>query len=434
MKKKGRVLIISYYWPPSGGSGVQRWLKFAKYLPSNGWETVVFTPENPDFDIADISLEKDIPGAVNIIKHRIIEPYSVLNFFGKGKANAGVGSGPKAKKNKTLFSRIMLWIRGNVFIPDPRILWVRPATKVIFNYLQENPVDVVVSTGPPHSMHLIAKKVKNRFDIPWIADFRDPLSAMDVYDEYLMTQRSRKKLMQVEQEILNECDIVLSVTPSLDEMLLSFDKSKLRVITNGYDETDFQQSTVNKESKTFRLLHAGTLGAVRNPIGLWDALESLSNERRDLLELLKIDFVGNVSPEIIDLVKSSSNLNRMVSFLGYMSRAELGKHYTNTDALLLAIHSSAVGKVSIPGKVFEYMASGKPILGLGAVNSDASKVINKSKTGSFFEYLDAEGIKNELVKLYESKGKYNFDSEAIKQYSRESLTQELSDLLEEVSG
>ncbi|MBE9481851.1 MAG: glycosyl transferase family 1, partial [Bacteroidetes bacterium] len=170
-----KVLIITYYWPPSGGAGVQRWLKFVKYLREFGWEPIVYTPENPEAPDIDNSLEKDIPDNLTVIKRKIWEPYTAYKkFIGQEKEqkiNAGFLSENKKPK---LSENISVWIRGNFFIPDARKFWIKPSVKFLTNYLKNNPVDAMISSGPPHSMHMIALGLKQRLGIPWLADFRDP--------------------------------------------------------------------------------------------------------------------------------------------------------------------------------------------------------------------------------------------------------------------
>ena len=169
-----RVLVITYYWPPVGGSGVQRWVKFAKYLPTEGWQPVIYTPKNPDLASIDESLLEDIPAEAEILKKNICEPYSIYRKLTGSKGQIKVEANPGNGGKGSFMKKISLWIRGNFFMPDPRCLWIRPSVRFLKKYLKEHPVDVIVSTGPPQSMHLIARKVSLATGIPWVADFRDP--------------------------------------------------------------------------------------------------------------------------------------------------------------------------------------------------------------------------------------------------------------------
>ena len=199
-----RVLVISYYWPPSGGSGVQRWVKFAKYLPSEGWQPVIYTPSNPEYTAVDHSLEADIPAQAEIIRRPILEPYGIYRaLMGKGAsvdiksltAGAREGEVTEISSGKKSFKqRLSLWIRGNLFVPDPRVTWLRPSVRFLCKYLKEHPVDVIVTTGPPQSMHLIGEKVHAKTGIPWIADFRDPWTQMYYLKHLPLTRCSWNKL------------------------------------------------------------------------------------------------------------------------------------------------------------------------------------------------------------------------------------------------
>jgi hypothetical protein len=183
-----KVLIITYYWPPSGGAGVQRWLKFSKYLRDYDWEPVIYTPENPEAPAIDNSLEKDIPMGIKVIKRPITEPYLAYKRFVGMKLDEKVNAGFLQEKEKPgLLEGIAVWLRGNLFIPDARRFWIRPSAKYLVNYLKAHPVDAIVSTGPPHSMHLIALQVYKKLNIPWLADFRDPWTGIDFYHQLKLT-------------------------------------------------------------------------------------------------------------------------------------------------------------------------------------------------------------------------------------------------------
>ena len=209
-----KVLIITYYWPPSAGSGVQRWLKFTKYLPLNGWEPIVYTPSNPSFDIVDQGLNQEIGKDVRVIKKKILEPYSLVNLLGKkSKMNTGLVS----TKKKGFKSRALDYIRGNYFIPDPRRFWIRPSVKRLSKLIKEENIEIVITTGPPHSMHLIGLGLKRKLKIKWIADFRDPFSKLDFLDTYNISKKNRQKYYQLETDILNNADRVMATSYSMHE-------------------------------------------------------------------------------------------------------------------------------------------------------------------------------------------------------------------------
>lgn len=233
-----RVLVIAYYWPPSGGSGVQRWVKFVKYLPAEGWEPVVFAPLNADYPSLDPSFEAEVPASVEVLRGRIWEPYAAYRKLlgGKGASTqvTEISSGKKTWKQK-----LSLWIRANLFVPDPRVGWVKPSVKTLKAYLAEHPVDVIITTGPPHSVHLIGQRLHKELGTPWIPDFRDPWSRM-YYLKYLpMTGRTWRRLRSQEQAVLDECSTVLACTPQVQEEFRAQTQTPVACITNGFDEEDF---------------------------------------------------------------------------------------------------------------------------------------------------------------------------------------------------
>ena len=276
---KKRVLIISYYWPPSAGSGVQRWLKFSKFLPEHGYEPHVYTPLNPSFDLRDEELLADVSDQVVVVKRKITEPYALFKLFGgKKKGNTGLVN---SDKKKSKFDQWSSWIRGNLFIPDPRVFWVKPSVKFLSQYVKEHRIDVVITTGPPHSMHLIGQGVKERTGIRWVVDMRDPFSKLDFLDTYSITDKNKKKYAKMEQDILNQCDHVLATSSSMPELLMPFDKNKFTCITNGFDPDDFPEKPASINREQFVVYHAGLLNSVRNPVQLWQAIRELLSENPD---------------------------------------------------------------------------------------------------------------------------------------------------------
>ena len=275
-----RVLVITYYWPPSGGSGVQRWVKFAKYLPQEGWQPVIYTPENPEYTAIDHTLEAEIPHEAEIVRRPITEPYDIYRkLMGKGASTdmktltAGASKGEVTEISsgkKTFKQRLSLWIRGNLFVPDPRVGWVRPSVRFLKKYLAEQPVDVIVTTGPPHSMHLIGQRLHKELGIPWIPDFRDPWTRMYYLKHLPMTRRTWRRLRAMEQSVLDECSTVLAVTPLVQEEFQAQTKTPVAMITNGYDGGDFDQPV--EPDGLFNIVHTGLFAADGNPLNLWKAL------------------------------------------------------------------------------------------------------------------------------------------------------------------
>jgi len=418
-----KVLIITYYWPPAGGSGVQRWLKFTKYLPKYNWQPIVYTPENPYFEVKDQALLNDVPSEAEIYKTPIWEPYALKDkLFGKGSKSqsAGVITNKKSLKNK-----VLNWVRGNVFIPDPKIYWVKPSVKALLKKIQEEEIDHIVTTGPPHSMHLIGFGLKKAMpNLKWIADFRDPWSELDLLNEFQLNNSSRKKHKDLEMEVLQTADVTLTVSETWVEDLKRLGGNRVELITNGYDTTDFELKP--KTNDKFIIGHYGLLNHLRNPENLWKSLDNLCEENKAFNSKLEIHLSGNIDVEVIAEIESHSCLKGKVKQLGYLSHAQVLEQYNQADVLLLLLFNSKSGVGNYPGKIFEYFAAKKPILAFGPINSDAERLIKKSNTGKYFSYDDSN-LKIDILELFNNPN--NFDFENMESFSREKLTYDLANLL-----
>ena len=354
-----RVLIITYYWPPTAGSGVQRWLKMSKYLPQYGWQPVIYTPENPEAGMTDESLLRDIAPEAEVIKRPILEPYAVFNILtGKkkgGKSNGNSGGTAvnpiNAVGHKSPLMRLSLWLRANVFVPDPRCLWIRPSVKFLKQYLREHPVNAIVSTGPPHSMHLIARALHRSTGIPWTADFRDPWTRIFYFKHLPLTRRSRKRYAAMELSVLREADHVVAVT---DNMVRDFldelgpgqqDKGKFHVIENGYDEADFTGITAAELPAGFNLVHTGLFSAEGNPRRLWKVLAELCRDLPGFGRDLHLTFAGKTDPEILAAVREAGLGDRLTD-RGYIPHHEANRLQKAADLLLLPLREEALTAAS----------------------------------------------------------------------------------------
>jgi len=418
-----KVIIITYYWPPAGGSGVQRWLKFTKYLPKYNWQPIIYTPENPYFEVQDEALLSDIPDEAEIWKTPIWEPYALKDkLFGKGgkSQSAGVVSNKKSLKNK-----VLNWVRGNVFIPDPKIYWVKPSVKVLLKKIQKEGIEHIITTGPPHSMHLIGLGLKKAMpNLKWIADFRDPWSELDLLDEFHLSNNSRKKHKDLEREVLQTADVVLTVSEAWVEDLKRLGGNRVELITNGYDTTDFELKP--KTNDKFIIGHYGLLNHLRNPKNLWKVLANLCEENNKFNSKLEIHLSGNIDGEVLAEIESFSYLKGKVKQLGYLSHSQVLEQYNQADVLLLLLFNSNSGVGNYPGKIFEYFAAKKPILAFGPISSDAERLIEKTNTGKYFSY-DDENLNIDILDLFNNPN--NFDFENMEGFSREKLTYDLANLL-----
>lgn len=421
-----KVLIITYYWPPSGGSGVQRWLKFSKYLPENGWKPYIFTPDSPSFDVKDEDLLTDINEEIELWKTPIWEPYSLKDkLFGKSESsNAGVIQNKYSTKNK-----IMNWVRGNLFIPDPKVFWVKPSIKLLNKKIKEEGITHVVSTGPPHSMHLIALGLKKQNpDLKWVADFRDPWTELDLLNDFHLTKKSRRIYRKLEQEVLSISDVCLTVSETWVESFKVLGSRNVKLITNGFDEDDF--AVKEKENDKFIIGHFGLLNHLRNPKNLWKILHDLCDQNPDFNEKLEIRLSGNIDTEVLQNITQYFHLKNKVKVLGYLSHKEVLREYNESSVLLLLLFNSESGIGNYPGKIFEYFAAKRPILGFGPKESDTQKLMEKTKSGIYHDYTDVN-LKESIISLFENKEEF-INSDKFNNFTRKKLTQQLSDLLDKM--
>jgi glycosyltransferase involved in cell wall biosynthesis len=429
-----KVLIISYYWPPSGGAGVQRWLKFVKYLRDFGWEPIVYTPENPESPETDESLFKDIPENLTILKNRIWEPYlAYKRFMGRGRDEKIQAAFLNEKKSNHLAENISVWIRGNFFIPDARKFWIKPSVRFLEKYLDKNPVDLLVSTGPPHSMHRIGQMVAGKLNLPWIADFRDPWTDIDFYNDLRLSKWADRKHHKLEREILESASAVITISSSMAEAFNIIYKRKYDVITNGFDADDIIPSTNLIIDKKFSIAHIGSLVSSRNPLVLWEALKSIVDLDSDFRNDLEIKFVGRVDISVLNSVEKYG-LTGFINKIEYLPHAEVIQVQQKSQVLLLLINQTPNSKSILTGKFFEYLAARRPILCVGPTNGDAAAIMKETNSGLMADFKDVQTIKENILtyyKLYKS-GKLLSESRNIEKYSRKELTKSLSEIMNRI--
>ena len=438
-----RVLVVTYYWPPSGGSGVQRWVKFAKYLPEEGWQPVIYTPENPEYTAIDHTLESEIPAAAEIIRRPITEPYNLYRkLMGKGAstdmktltAGASGGAVTEISSGKKSFKqRLSLWIRGNLFVPDPRVGWVKPSVRFLKKYLVEHPVDVIVTTGPPHSMHLIGQRLHKKLGLPWIPDFRDPWSRMYYLKHLPMSARTWRRLRSMEQSVLDDCSTVLAVTPLVQEEFQAQTKTPVAMITNGYDGGDFEQ--VVEPDGFFNIVHTGLFAADGNPLNLWKALGVKAWADPDFKAALRLRLVGKVDREVYDAIEEAGLKNNLVD-LGYRDHLAAVREQLAATVLVLPLRNDPEYRPILPGKLFEYLASRRPILGIGQEDGAMARVLADTGAGVTAGWDNLEAVRDFIDKAWEQfkAGGVPPVQGDIARFSRRSLTRELAALLERVSN
>ncbi|MEI7595141.1 MAG: glycosyl transferase family 1 [Bacteroidota bacterium] len=423
-----KVLIITYYWPPSGGAGVQRWLKFVKYFRDFGWEPIVYTPLNGEFPVIDLSLEKDIPSGIKVIKHPIWEPYSFYKKFTGQKKSSKINHGFLSENKKPKFSeKISVWLRGNFFIPDARVFWVKPSIKFLTKYLTENPVDAIVSSGPPHSMHLIANNLKQKFHVKWIADFRDPWTEIDFYKDLMLSNWADKKHRKLEHEILTNADEVVVIGNTMAEGFKNIVNREYQVITNGYDESDIAINKVLDEK--FSLAHIGTINKDRNPESLWIVLQE-KIQNTVFASKLEIKLIGKVDYQVIQQIEQYK-LTDYLNKVDYIPHEEVIKQQQSSFILLLLLNNTPNAKGILTGKFFEYLAAKRPILAIGPTDGDVAKILNETDAGRISDFNDTQSLSNNIDYYFNQFLSKTKESKTpnISQYSRRELTKEFSKIL-----
>jgi len=431
-KELKKILIISYYWPPAGGPGVQRWLKFIKYLPDFGWEPTVFIPENPSYPIVDETLQKDVPVNLKMIKTKIWEPYQLAEKFGKDNKKFKAGQFDVGE-NQSWKSKLSIFVRGNFFIPDARVFWVKPSVEFLEKYLKVNHYDVLVTTGPPHSLHLIGLGLKKKFpDLKWIADFRDPWTEISYYKHLKLTKIADKKHRKLESEVFKNADVTLATSYTDAE---NFRKKGANAfcITNGFDsEVESQKSEVGSKNSTnkFTLSYVGVLEQLRDPGNLWWTLYEIMCENEEFSNDFELKFVGKVDNKIQQSL-FHIGINQNIKYLGYLPHEQALQEMQNSTVLLMTNFPQESSKGIIPGKIFEYLATGKTILSFGPKDADVEKILNETKAGKHFGYEEKENLKKFILESYENwkSGTLNQNAENIEQFSRKNLTQKLVDLM-----
>ena len=427
MKEPKKLLIITYYWPPAGGPGVQRWLKFVKYLPDFNVQPIVYIPENPTYPIIDNGLQSEVSEKAIILKNKIKEPYGFASFFGKNKTKK-ISSGiiPNQKK-QSFVEKTLLWVRGNIFIPDARFLWVKPSVKYLKKYIIENQIDTIVTSGPPHSLHLIGLQLKKELNVKWFADFRDPWTTIGYHKALKLSSSAEKKHKALEKEVLTTADTIIVTSKTTKNEFQAITSQPIEVITNGYDVEKVSKQPLDEK---FSLAHIGSFLSERNPRILWKALKELTKENPDFRRDFQLKLIGAVSQEVLDTI-SEFRLNDYVLNLGYVSHQEAVEHQRKSQVLLLIEINSEDTKSIIPGKLFEYMVSERPIIALGPEGSDFAEIITSTNTGVFFLYDELEQLKELLLKYYNLYKENNLKVHAVglQQYSRKNLTEKLAKLI-----
>lgn len=421
-----KALIVTYYWPPAGGPGVQRWLQFVKHFREFDIEPIVYIPENPHYPLLDESFVTEVPTDITIIKRPIKEPYGLATLFSKKKTQT-ISSGVISSKKPSLVEKLMLYVRGNFFIPDARIRWVKPSVSFLKDYIQKNNIDVLITTGPPHSLHLIGMQLKAEIGVKWLADFRDPWTTIHYHKKLRLTKASEAKHKKLEAQVLTQADQLVVTSKITKTEFSEITDCPISVITNGYAQIG---AVTPLPDTKFSLVHVGSLLSERDPKVLWFAIQELIKKEPGFASDFQLKLVGTVSADIIANLNAYGIQNH-VELVGYVSHSEALQQQYNAQLLLLVEMDREDTKAIIPGKLFEYLAARRPIIAFGPKGSAMIDILSETKAGSFFGYADGAEIIQHLQVQYAlfKAGKLHASSEGIAKYSRRELTRSMAELV-----
>lgn len=427
-----KVLIITYYWPPSGGGGVQRWVKFVKYLPNFNIEPIVLTvrPDNASYAVIDESLSGELSESIKVYTTKSREPFNIYKKF-NSKDEIPYG-GFANEENPGIFKKVSRFIRGNFFIPDARIGWNSFAYEQAKKIIEKYNIKTVITSSPPHSTQLIGLKLKKNFGIHWIADLRDPWTDIYYYKSMYHTYIAKLQDKRKEIEVLRNSDKIIVVSSSIKDLFAAKielgNREKISVISNGFDAADFDFSVVDNND-SFVITYTGTLADNYNIESFLEALINVVNKHGS--SKIKLQFVGRVSQKYRNIIDNSV-LKSICTFVGHVDHDSSITYLKNSNALFLAIPDVSQNEGILTGKLFEYLAARKPIIAVGPPHGDASLIINECAAGKMFSYTDEQSISNYINDLYlkwvESSEHYS-KSETYKIYSREKLTEKLAGLI-----
>lgn len=404
-----------------------------------GYQPHVYTALNGEMPVMDLSLENDIPAEAVVIKRPIWEPYSVYKrFIGRkkdDKINAAFLN--EGRKQGSIAEKISVWIRGNLFIPDARKYWIRPSARFLSSYVKQHQIKYVISSGPPHSMHLIARALKKEMpDLIWLADFRDPWTNIDFYDKLMLSPLADAKHKRLEKAVLREADAVISVGQHMsDEFKQILGQTQMAkkfvVLTNGFDEADLRKTDVPKDSK-FSLAHIGTLVKDRNPEVLWRALQELVTENEAFARALEIKLVGKLDVFVSERIEHYQ-LSRFVRKINYLPHNEVIREQQASHINLLLVNNTPNAKGILTGKFFEYLAAPVPILAIGPPDGELAAIIRETGSGFVSDFEDVTGCKEKILRLFNGQGVQR-NQAAINNYSRKAICAKLVNLLEVLGG
>ena len=427
-----KVLIITYYWVPAGGVAVQRFLKFTKYLRDYGWEPIILTVKDGSYPYTDPMLQDEVPEGIQVYRTKTFEPFEIYNLL-RGQKGKTVPLAVATASKKSLFQKLSGYIRANFFLPDARVGWKPYAIKQASEIIASQKMDAIITTGPPHSTHLIGQALKAKYKLPWVADFRDPWTEI-FNNQYLpFTASSIAKDKKMEAAVLRDCDVATVIGEGMKTVFPSAYTAKMQVITNGYDESDYDRD-LKPETDKFRMRYVGNLFSNQNIPALWSAIAELRKESADFAKDFELELTGKVDSAIRESI-AEYGLQECTKYISFIPHQEAVAKMQTASLLLSVIPDVANNKLIITGKIFEYMGAGRPIFLIGPPDSDAAIVVNNSQSGSIHDYREKDKMKESLLKYYQQfkSGVYNEVPKNIEAYSRKQLSGRLAGILDSLT-
>ncbi|MBC8384580.1 MAG: glycosyltransferase family 4 protein [Candidatus Cloacimonetes bacterium] len=429
-----KVLIITYYFPPSGGPAVQRIINFIKYLPEFGWNPLILTVKNGEFPAIDHTLR--IPDNCKVHKTFSLEPNFLYKKFTGLKRDDSIPVAVISNKNANWKKRLSNWIRLNIFIPDAKIGWLPFAVKKGKEIILSEKPDLIFSSAPPQTVHLIAQKLSEWSKIKWIADFRDPWTDIYHYDDVKRNSLSRIIERKMEKKVLENADRISVVSNDIIRLIREKieDISKFELITNGFDEQELAGLEEIAKYDKFTMIYSGKMNEQQNPANLWKSLQNLINENSEFRDHFQLIIYGNIVPNLIEEIKKFIP-EPNVKMYPYIPHKLLLKVLKKSHISLLLIPNTEKNRGIITGKLFDYLAVENFIIGLGPVGGDADEILHKTNCGKMFDYDDLESIRSEMIEQFENwrSGKileiYRTEKQ---QYTRRQLTVKLADVFDKL--
>ncbi len=414
-----KVLFITYYWLPSGKASLHWPLKIIKHLPKFGWQPIVLTAKEDTFSHKDNSFADDISPNLKIIRAKSYEPFNIYKkFTGKKSNDQLVASETISKSNKSFAHRFSIWLRMNLFIPDARIGWYFPAVKLGKVLLQEEKIDAIVSVGPPHTTHLIGKKLSSKFDIPLIPVFIDPWVDIAYYQEF---KRSRITLAidnKFEKSVMKNSKSIVFVTETMRkdyEQKYDFIRHKSDVLYWGYSEEEFKElNLINRSDNEIVIVHAGNIFSFQNTNNFWKYLKNEIDKGKKI----KLKFIGTVDPAIKESIEKTG-LSDQTTYLGFLSYKKMLEEISNADYLLVCTTEPR----HVPGKLFEYLRTGNRIIAFGDNNKEVKRILADANAGMMFGYDE------DLNDLFNKYNFFNTDKVYVKSFERKVIAEKMSELL-----